>query len=71
MKYSPVCSDKHGMVGQAAWKTIPPPGDPGYVIHQVLTETFGLAAPKPFHFFETQNFKLLTYSSCPASESRY
>jgi len=51
-----------------ARKTIPPSGDLGYVIHQVLTETFGLAAPKPFHFFETQNFKLLTYSSCPADE---
>ena len=51
-----------------ARKTIPPSGDLGYVIHQVLTETFGLAAPKPFHFFETQNFKLLTYSPYSSSE---
>ena len=38
------------------------------MIHQVLTETFGPAVPKPFHFFETQNFKLLTYSPYPSSE---
>jgi len=51
-----------------ARKTVPPSGDLGYVIHQALTETFGSAAPKPFHLFENPNFKLLTYSTYSAAE---
>jgi len=46
----------------AARKTIPPSGDLGYAIHQVLTETFGKAAPKPFHLFEEASCALLAYS---------
>ncbi len=52
----------------AARKTIPPSGDLGYAIHQALTETFGAAAPKPFHFFETRDFKLLAYSRYTVSQ---
>lgn len=42
--------------------TIPPSGDLGYAFHQVLNETFGAAAPKPFHFFEEPDGQLIAYS---------
>ncbi len=50
-----------------ARKTIPPSGDLGYVIHQTLVETFGEAAPKPFHLLE-KGFKVLAYSRHPAHD---
>ncbi len=48
--------------------TIPRSGDPGYAIHQVMTETFGPAAPKPFHFYDDSLCKLLAYSPYSADE---
>ncbi|MGO9545777.1 MAG: type I-E CRISPR-associated protein Cas6/Cse3/CasE [Rhodomicrobium sp.] len=52
----------------AARNTIPPSGDLGYAFHQVLNETFGAAAPKPFHYFEEPHGQLVAYSPRDASE---
>lgn len=42
--------------------TIPPSGDLGYAFHQVLNETFGAAAPKPFHFLPAPSGFAVAYS---------
>ena len=42
--------------------TVPRSGDLGYAIHQALTATFGVAAPKPFRLFSSERFQLLGYS---------
>ncbi len=46
----------------AARGTIPPSGDLGYAFHQVLNETFGADAPRPFHFFDEFGGQLVAYS---------
>jgi len=43
--------------------TIPNSGDLGYALHQVLTETFGPGAPKPFHLFDAPAWQAVAYSS--------
>jgi CRISPR system Cascade subunit CasE len=43
--------------------TIPPSGDLGYAFHQLLAETFGAAAPKPFHFPDAVGGQAVAYSS--------
>jgi len=50
------------MMIAAVRRTVPPSGDLGYVIHQVLKETFGSAAPKPFHIFDTEELRVVAYS---------
>jgi CRISPR system Cascade subunit CasE len=47
--------------------TIPPSGDLGYAFHQVLNETFGAAAPKPFHFFPDPFGLAVAYSQYDAA----
>jgi CRISPR system Cascade subunit CasE len=55
--------DRAKLVSLAAGRgTIPPSGDLGYALHQVLNETFGAEAPKPFHFFDEFGGQLIAYS---------
>jgi CRISPR system Cascade subunit CasE len=48
--------------------TISRSGDLGYSIHQALTETFGSAAPKPFHFFGDPTCQLIAYTPFDTEE---
>jgi CRISPR system Cascade subunit CasE len=55
--------DRSKLVSLASGRgTIPPSGDLGYAFHQVLNETFGADAPKPFHFFDEFGGRLIAYS---------
>ncbi len=50
--------------------TIPASGDLGYAFHQVLAETFGAAAPKPFQIAEDGSWGVVAYSSLDAEALR-